>query len=241
MSSTDQWTLWQEERAVLLCGRLQAFVFAEKGAWQIPYRCAQCIPFPGRKRGLGRYLVSPKCGMCRPVDLALKFVVEFPWPLIPKVNFSHTSFQSLLYLVISPGEEKITSILVCVCLSLSHVQLFVIPWTVVRQAPLSMGFSTGKSTGVGCHFFSRVSSWPRYRTQVSCISDRFFPIWVTSELGEALTSILRFCDYLLYSTRRGEERSFMIVILWESEPLMLNLPIFKKKIFFFFLAAPCGM
>ena len=28
---------------------------------------------------------------------------------------------------------------VCVC-ALSHVQLFVIPWTVARQAPLSMGF-----------------------------------------------------------------------------------------------------
>ena len=114
MSSTDQWTLWQEERAVLLCGHLQAFVFAEKGAWWTPYRCAQCIPFPGRKRGLGCHLVPPKCGMCRAVTLALTFVVEFPWPLIPKVNFSHTSFQSLLYLVISPGEEKITSILVCV-------------------------------------------------------------------------------------------------------------------------------
>ena len=36
---------------------------------------------------------------------------------------------------------------VCVCLwvcvqSLNHVQLFVIPWTVAHQAPLSMGFPT---------------------------------------------------------------------------------------------------
>ena len=29
---------------------------------------------------------------------------------------------------------------VCVC-ALSHIQFFVIPWTVARQAPLSMGFS----------------------------------------------------------------------------------------------------
>ena len=35
--------------------------------------------------------------------------------------------------------------------SLSRVQLFVTPWTVAHQAPLSMGFP-GKSTGVGCHF-----------------------------------------------------------------------------------------
>ena len=32
----------------------------------------------------------------------------------------------------------------------SHVQLIATPWTVARQAPLSMGFSR-KNTGVGCH------------------------------------------------------------------------------------------
>ena len=31
------------------------------------------------------------------------------------------------------------------------VRLFVTPWTVARQAPLSVGFSW-KNTGVGCHF-----------------------------------------------------------------------------------------
>ena len=35
--------------------------------------------------------------------------------------------------------------------SLSCVRLFATPWTVVPQAPLSMGFS-GKNTRVGCHF-----------------------------------------------------------------------------------------
>ena len=34
--------------------------------------------------------------------------------------------------------------------SLSHVQLFVTPWTIAWQAPLSMGFP-GKNTRVGCH------------------------------------------------------------------------------------------
>ena len=32
----------------------------------------------------------------------------------------------------------------CAC-SLSHVQLFATPWTVARQAPLSMGFSRQES------------------------------------------------------------------------------------------------
>ena len=35
--------------------------------------------------------------------------------------------------------------------SLSHVRLFVTPWTVAHQAPLSWDFP-GKSNGVGCHF-----------------------------------------------------------------------------------------
>ena len=41
---------------------------------------------------------------------------------------------------------------VCACVhSLSHVQLFATPWTVARQAPLSMGFSRHKYwSGVPC-------------------------------------------------------------------------------------------
>ena len=35
--------------------------------------------------------------------------------------------------------------------SFSHVQVFVTPWTVAYQAPLSMEFSR-QETGVGCHF-----------------------------------------------------------------------------------------
>ena len=50
--------------------------------------------------------------------------------------------------------------------SFSHVQLFVIPRTVARQAPLSMGFS-GKITGVACHallqgIFPTQGSNPRF-------------------------------------------------------------------------------
>ena len=36
------------------------------------------------------------------------------------------------------------------CQSLGPVRLFVTPWTVAHQAPLSMGFSS-KKTEVGCH------------------------------------------------------------------------------------------
>ena len=38
---------------------------------------------------------------------------------------------------------------------LSHVQLFVTPWTPARQAPLSMTFF--KNSGVGCHFLFQLT------------------------------------------------------------------------------------
>ena len=56
------------------------------------------------------------------------------------------------------SEFSSTLPLVCVCAcvrvceSLSRVQLYVTPWTVAHQAPLSMEFS-GKNTGVGCYLF----------------------------------------------------------------------------------------
>ena len=45
----------------------------------------------------------------------------------------------------------LVSALVCV---LSHVRLFVTPWSIACQVPLTMKF-LGKNTGVGCHFHSR--------------------------------------------------------------------------------------
>ena len=47
---------------------------------------------------------------------------------------------------------NLSSSCACTCTHmLSHVWLFVTPWTVAHQAPLSMGFPS-KNTGVGCHF-----------------------------------------------------------------------------------------
>ena len=50
--------------------------------------------------------------------------------------------------------------IVVVIQSLSHVQLFVIPWTVAHQAPLSMGFSR-QGYWSGQPFHSPESSRPR--------------------------------------------------------------------------------
>ena len=61
---------------------------------------------------------------------------------------------------------------VCVCtctLMFSHVWLFVTPWTVGHQAPLSMKFSKQEYWWVAISY-SRGSSWPRDQTYVSCLS-----------------------------------------------------------------------
>ena len=51
-----------------------------------------------------------------------------------------------------PGTEFLAYCSLDIVLSrFSHVQLFVTPWTIAHQAPLSMGFPK-QETGQGCHF-----------------------------------------------------------------------------------------
>ena len=84
--------------------------------------------------------------------------------------------------------------------SLSHIQLFVIPWTVAYPAPPSMGFSRQEYwSGLYSHFLSRGLSPPRDGTQVSRIAGRHFTIWAT---WEALAvrchfpkSVPLYCDF----------------------------------------------
>ena len=59
---------------------------------------------------------------------------------------------------------------------LSSVRLFATPWTVAYQAPPSMGFSRQRVLEWGAITFSRGSSRPRDRTQVSCIVGRLFTL-----------------------------------------------------------------
>ena len=58
----------------------------------------------------------------------------------------------------------------------SPVQLFVIPWTVAHQAPLSIGFVQVRILEWVAMPFSRGSSQPRDLTQVSYIAGGFFTI-----------------------------------------------------------------
>ena len=56
----------------------------------------------------------------------------------------------------------------------SHVQLFATPWTVARQAPLSMGFSRQECwSGLPCPPPGHLPD-PGDKTCVSCIAGSFF-------------------------------------------------------------------
>ena len=72
----------------------------------------------------------------------------------------------------------------CCAEPLSHVQLFVSPWTVALQVPLSMGILQERILEWVAMPFSRGSSQPRDRTQVSHITGGFFTIWATREAQE---------------------------------------------------------
>ena len=102
------------------------------------------------------------------VVLAKKDTIS--WKSTPGVSFCHFPMSfCLIYLcstscVATHLQSRIcptinTVIDPCVCLWLSRVQLFATPRTVAHRAPLCD--SSGKNTGVGCHFFSRGSSQPR--------------------------------------------------------------------------------
>ena len=77
------------------------------------------------------------------------------------------------------GNQLATIYEVWKCELLSHVWLSATPWTVARQAPLSMGFSRPEHwSGLPCpsQGSGGWSSQLKDRTQISCTAGRFFTI-----------------------------------------------------------------
>ena len=68
--------------------------------------------------------------------------------------------------------------------TLSHIQLFEVPWTVVHQTPLSTGILQERILGWVAVPSSRRSSQTRDQTQVSRTAGRFFIVWATREAQE---------------------------------------------------------
>ena len=71
----------------------------------------------------------------------------------------------------------------CCAYLLSHVQLFVTPWTIARQAPLSIGILQARILDWVAMPSSRGTSRPTNQTSVSCTAGRFFTSWATQEAG----------------------------------------------------------
>ena len=69
----------------------------------------------------------------------------------------------------------------CVLSHFSHVWLFVTPWTVALQSPLSMGILQARILEWVAILFSRGSSETRDWTWVSCIAGSFCTVWVVRE------------------------------------------------------------
>ena len=63
--------------------------------------------------------------------------------------------------------------------SLTHVQVFVTPWTVTYQTPRSMGFFQAQVLEWVAISFSKGSSQPRDEARVFLIADRCFILWAT--------------------------------------------------------------
>ena len=98
-------------------------------------------------------------------------------------SMQKSSFQKI-YISLSIDWFINRFILLLLLSHFSHVQLFVTPWTVVHQDPLSIGFSRQEYWSGFAMLSSRGSSWPRDRTCVSmppALAGRLYKTSTTQE------------------------------------------------------------
>ena len=109
-------------------------------------------------------------------SIAYSCLRNFILDSFPSQNASPTNFGIDSFLI---------TFILCIQL-LSHIRLFVTPWTIARQAPLSMGFP-GKNTGVNCHFLLQgifqTQGSNLHLPSISCTAGRFF---TTEPPGKAI-------------------------------------------------------
>ena len=70
------------------------------------------------------------------------------------------------------------------------------PWTVTRQAPLSLGILQARLLEWVAMPSSRESFQPRNRTQVSCITGGFFTIWATRKPISSLWMFMYHTEFI---------------------------------------------
>ena len=104
------------------------------------------------------------------------------------------------------------------------------PWTVTYQAPLSMGFSRHEYWKWVAISFSRGSSQPRDRTQVSRLVGRCFTVWATREaLGSNLVAFT--CQQITSTTPSvGGNKSYALKTEYsryrkQASTILKNIPL----------------
>ena len=131
------------------------------------------------------------------------------------------------------GHRPTLCVHACMLSHFSHVQLSVTPWTIARQASLSMD-SPGKNTTVGCHFLLQglfltrgLNSWllqllywqadslPLSRVGGPCIAKVKDGISDT-RLWKVVASILTFFHLLLDHPLAGKPVSMLWAVFWSS-------------------------
>ena len=118
------------------------------------------------------------------------WLFAIPWTAAHQPSLSITNSQSLPKLMsiesVMPSNHFILRcpllLLPSIFPSISHVQLFVTPWTVACQAPLSMGFSRQEYwSGLPCPPPGDLPNPGINGAQASHIAGGFFIVWATRE------------------------------------------------------------
>ena len=114
--------------------------------------------------------------VARQAPLSMEFSRQEYWSALPFSTPGSLSLSGWFFSFFL--SKKLLILFVCVCKLLSHVRLFLNPWTVARQAPLSIGILGARILEWVVMSFSRGSSWPRHWT-----SGRYFTVWATREVS----------------------------------------------------------
>ena len=93
--------------------------------------------------------------------------------------FSTITWYSIVWMYYNLFNQAVLNFCFSGAESFSFVQLFVTPWAIACQAPLSMGILQARIVKWVAMLSSRDSSRPRDRTQVSYTAGGFFTIWAT--------------------------------------------------------------
>ena len=113
--------------------------------------------------------------------------------------------------------------------SLSCVQLFVTPWTIALQAPLSMGILQARILEWVAISFSRGSAWPRDPACISCIGRQILyhrATWEALPPHSILFKTKSGRDMLRFSSWNYQK---IQTLLWWIE--VINVVIFRMKLY----------